>query len=80
VVVIGDDEASVRRELNSISKCLNKMPDDGILDLSETKAQRIRQAFGISSSELETVMGKGDVEQALVNVIIERMALLSTQL
>jgi hypothetical protein len=39
----------------------------------------IRRVFGISQAELEAV-GKGDgLEAALVDLVIERMALLSTQ-
>ena len=81
VVIIGDKEAAVGAELTRISKRLDKVPDEGVLSLSEDKAQSIRRAFGISSKELEAVMGKdNEEEQALVNIIIERMALLSTQL
>ena len=80
VVVIGDNDAAVGTELTCISKRLDKVPDDGILGLSGDKAQSIGRAFGISPKELKTVMGKDDGEQALVNIVIERMALLSTQL
>ena len=80
VVIIGDDEADVGAELTRISKCLDKVPDDSILELSVFKAQSIRQAFDVSSRELETVIGKDKGERALVNIVIERMALLSTQI
>ena len=80
VVIIGDNEAAVGAELTRISKCLNKKPDDGVLGLSEDKAQSIRRAFGVSSKELEAVMGKDNEEKALINIVIERMALLSTQI
>jgi len=40
----------------------------------------IREAFGVTETELETVMEKTNGAQALVDLVIERMALLSTQL
>jgi tRNA threonylcarbamoyladenosine modification (KEOPS) complex Cgi121 subunit len=79
-VVIGDNEAAVGAELTCISKRLDKKPDDGVLGLSKDKTQSILRAFGISPKELEVVMGKDNEEQALVKIVIERMALLSTQL
>ena len=80
LVIIGYNEAAVGAELMRISKRLDKKPDDGVLRLSDDKAQSIRRAFGISSKELEAVMGKDNEEKALVSIIIERMALLSTQI
>jgi KEOPS complex subunit Cgi121 len=79
-VIVGDNDLAVGAELTRISKCLNNVPNDDVLSLSGDKAENIRQAFGVSSKELEAVMGKDDEKQALVNIVIERMALLSTQL
>jgi tRNA threonylcarbamoyladenosine modification (KEOPS) complex Cgi121 subunit len=80
MVITGENPASVEALLSAVSKRVGVEPDDTILDLSRKKARRIRQAFGITGKELETVMEKEDGVQALVDLVIERMALLSTQL
>ena len=42
--------------------------------------QSICEAFDITEKELGTVMKKNNLEQAVVDLVIERMALLATQL
>jgi tRNA threonylcarbamoyladenosine modification (KEOPS) complex Cgi121 subunit len=79
-VIIGENADAVKAALSSISKRVDAEPDETVLGLSNGKVQSIREAFKISERELETVMAKGDVQPALVNLVIERMALLSTQL
>jgi len=79
-VIIGENLDSVKTALSAVSKRIGAEPDETVLELSKGKVQSIRRAFGISERELETVMKKGDVQQALVNLVVERVALLSTQL
>jgi KEOPS complex subunit Cgi121 len=80
VVIIGGNPDSVKTVLSAISKRIGEEPDETVLEVLKEKVQGIREAFGITQKELETVMEKDNVKQALVNVVIERMALLSTQL
>jgi tRNA threonylcarbamoyladenosine modification (KEOPS) complex Cgi121 subunit len=80
MVITGENPASVEALLSAVSKRVGVEPDDTVLELSRKKARRIRQAFGITGKELETVTEKEDGVQALVDLVIERMALLSTQL
>jgi tRNA threonylcarbamoyladenosine modification (KEOPS) complex Cgi121 subunit len=80
VVVLGESPASVEAILSAVAKRVGVEPDESVLAISEEKAQRIREAFGITVTELETVMGKGDGVQALVDLVVERVALLSTRL
>jgi KEOPS complex subunit Cgi121 len=80
VVITGESAESVKAFLSAVSKRVGEEPDDEVLEFSNEKAQGIREAFGVSKTELETVMGKSNSEQALVDLVIERMALLSTQL
>jgi tRNA threonylcarbamoyladenosine modification (KEOPS) complex Cgi121 subunit len=80
VVIIGETPASIKTVLSAVSKRIGAEPDETVLELSKGKMQSIRRAFDISERELETVMKKNNLEQALVNLVIERMALLSTQL
>jgi len=79
-VIIGENSDAVKLALSSISKRVGSEPDETVLALSKTKMHDIRTAFSISEREVATVMKAGDVEQALVDLVIERVALLSTQL
>jgi KEOPS complex subunit Cgi121 len=80
VVIVGESPSSVKAVFSAVSKRVGAEPDDTVLELSKEKTRSIRRAFGISEKELETVMEKNNVEQALVDLVIERIALLSTQL
>lgn len=80
VVVIGENIESVKTLLSEVSKRVGKERDDSVLQISKKKMQDIREAFGISDDELEAVQEKKDGKDALVDLVIERMALLSTQL
>ena len=80
VVVIGEKSDSVHATLSTISKRVGAEPDETVLELTKDKTQSIRKAFGISANELEAIIKKKNTKQALVNLVIERTALLSTQL
>ena len=80
IVIVGQNANSVKAVLSAVSKHIGAEPDETVLEVSKEKLQRIREAFGITEKELETVMEKRDVNQAVVNLVIERMALLSTQI
>jgi tRNA threonylcarbamoyladenosine modification (KEOPS) complex Cgi121 subunit len=80
VVIVGESPSSVKSVLSAVSKRVGKEPDDAVLALSKEKMQGIYRAFGISEKELETVTEKNNVEQALVDMVVEQVALLSTQL
>jgi KEOPS complex subunit Cgi121 len=80
IVIIGETANSVQAVLSSVSRCIGAEPDEKVLEVSKGKLRSIREAFGITEKELETVMEKRDAKEALVNLVIERMALLSTQI
>jgi tRNA threonylcarbamoyladenosine modification (KEOPS) complex Cgi121 subunit len=77
LIVEGKPEA-VESALARISTCIAGQPDDLVLALSEEKIKRIKRAFEISEAELETVMERDGVEKTIVDLVIERMALLAT--
>jgi KEOPS complex subunit Cgi121 len=80
VVIVGEKPDSVEASISEISRFLGKNPDEHVLELSTSKALAIRRAFTITEMELAVVTKKGDGEQALVDLVIERMALLSTKI
>ena len=79
VLVIGRELETVRSASSLALKHVSAIYDDAILELSKEKAASIRRVFGISSEELEAAMRKDDLEKALTDLVIERMALLATK-
>ncbi len=54
-------------------------PDERVLDLTKNKEAKIKKTFEITEEELK-VLENGNQKKAITNIIIERVALLSTQL
>lgn len=79
LLIIGENLETVKSALSAISLSAEAQHDDTVLELSEEKKEIIQKAFGISELELKTVMKKDDLEKALTNLVIERMALLAIQ-
>jgi len=79
VLIIGKKTRNIESVLTAISKHLKAEPDDSVLELSSDKSKSIRKIFGILDEEVQTIKKKSDSCQALVDLVIERMALLSTQ-
>jgi hypothetical protein len=80
VAAIGRKPESVKAALAEVSRRVGTAQDESVLELQGEKLQSIRDVFGITQKELDTVVEKGDVRRALVNQVAERMALLQTQL
>jgi KEOPS complex subunit Cgi121 len=80
VVIIGENPDSVQAVLSAISRRVGAKPDESVLELTKEKTQKIREAFSISAKEIEAVMEKANAHHALVDLVVERTALLSTQL
>jgi tRNA threonylcarbamoyladenosine modification (KEOPS) complex Cgi121 subunit len=80
VLLLGKDISSVSGGFSLLAKWFDKKPDESVLDLSEEKRKLIGKAFVVSNIELNAVSVNGNGDQALVNLIIERVALLSTKL
>lgn len=78
VLIVGGKAEVVQKTLAKVSKHVGGQPDDSVLAFSEKKMERVKRAFDISEAELETVMEGDDVEKALVDLVLERVALLTT--
>ncbi len=79
VLIIGETQQEIEKTLRELSAYLGAEPDESVLHLTPEKQKRIMGAFQISGKEIETV-AKATVEEAVVALVVERMALLSTQL
>jgi len=63
----------------TISKNVGGERDDGILELSEEKSESIQRFFGISENQLLAVRHGESFGMALVDLVIEQMALVAVQ-
>lgn len=79
VVILGEDPKEVQAMLRVLSACIGCEPDDSVLRLTKEKQQKIRKAFEICPKELDSE-ANGGIDKALVDLVVEHIALLSTQL
>jgi tRNA threonylcarbamoyladenosine modification (KEOPS) complex Cgi121 subunit len=80
VVIIGETPESVKAALKEVSAFLHSKPDDSVLDLTSKKTAKIKEAFEISPAMIESIAKDKNEDLALVNLVIERVALLATAL
>jgi KEOPS complex subunit Cgi121 len=78
-LVIGEKPEEVKSTLSKISKQIGAKEDEAVLELTDQKTAKIKEAFGISSEELVAVMKGHNLQEALVDIVIEKMALLATE-
>ncbi|MEM3536466.1 MAG: KEOPS complex subunit Cgi121 [Candidatus Bathyarchaeia archaeon] len=79
VVMVGEKPEILDSALSTVSAHIKAPLDEVVLELSNEKVKSVQEVFGISDVEIEAIMGKDGLEEALTNLVIERMALLSTQ-
>jgi KEOPS complex subunit Cgi121 len=80
VVVIGENFDEVKASLEEFTVCVGVDADEKVLELTAIKIRKIKQAFKITNVELDTVTEGSNRKQALVNLVVERVVLLATQL
>lgn len=80
IIILSGKPASIQDTLSAIKKYFNAEPDETVLELTEEKVHYICKSFGITENELKAVTKKNDIRQATVDLIIEKMALLQTQI
>jgi tRNA threonylcarbamoyladenosine modification (KEOPS) complex Cgi121 subunit len=80
IIIIAEEQRELETMLEAISSFLGMAPDETVLELSEVKEIKIKNTFEISDEEVAVVMRNDDSRKATVDLVIERIALLSTQL
>ena len=80
VLALGGKADLVKSAVETAGRRLGAKPDETVLELTKCKIRRIREAYDILDSELQVTSLKRNCEQALVDLVIERVALLSTRL
>ncbi len=80
VIIIGEDQTQIKTMLEAISTHVGVEPDEKVLEISKFKEHKIIETFQITDEELKAVMKNENRTEAVVNLVIERTALLATQL
>jgi len=80
VLVVAETKHGINTALEIVSQLMPGERDDDVLELTDEKAEDIRGLFGISDLELEAKLEKKGLEkEALIDLVIEHVALLVTQ-
>jgi tRNA threonylcarbamoyladenosine modification (KEOPS) complex Cgi121 subunit len=79
VTIVANKIAQLNKILSLISKIIGKEPDETVLEISNQKQKKIHSVFEISKKEIEAVMKKDNIKNATRDIILEKMALLSTK-
>jgi tRNA threonylcarbamoyladenosine modification (KEOPS) complex Cgi121 subunit len=79
VMIVARQSESIQSLLSTISEKVGGKRDDTVLELSEEKSETIRRFLGISENQLRTAERGGSLERALVDLVIERVALVAVQ-
>jgi len=79
VVIIGEDPAQIQNALDAVTKSVGSKPDESVLEMTKAKEAKIKKTFEITDAELK-ITENGDQKKAIINLVIEQVALLATQL
>lgn len=80
VLIVAETKRKAASTLKAVSKLMMDERDDSVLELTNGKVKGIKGLFGISDLELEAKLEKkGFEKEALIDLVIEHMALLATQ-
>jgi len=81
VVIVANTRSKASSLLSTISSLLTRsIRDDGLLELTDDKVDGVKRLFEISDNELEAKVEKEDgMKEALMDLVIEHVALLVTQ-
>jgi KEOPS complex subunit Cgi121 len=80
VLIIGGNAEEVELALREITEAVGVVQEEAVLELTEVKTGKIKKAFCITEQELLSTKRGKNHKEAVVALVIERLALLSTQL
>ena len=79
VVIVAKREEQIHEVLLTIAKHIGSKPDESIIGFSSSKLEKILETFEISKNEIESVLKEDNIIKAIKDILIERMAILSTK-
>ena len=79
IVIVGDDPKQIETALKLVTESMGTKPDERVLNLTKNKETKIKKTFGITDEELK-IFENGNQKKAITNLVIEHVALISTQM
>jgi hypothetical protein len=80
MTIISKKPKEIDALLKEISDCVGTEPDETVLEITVDKLEKIRTAFQIKDEEIKSVIEDERQTDAVVSLVVERVALLATQL
>ena len=80
VLIMAEKKQEIHDCLKVVSKLIPGERNDAVLELTDEKSGGIKELFGISELEIGAKLGRKGLErEALVDLVVEHVALLATQ-
>ena len=80
VLIIAENRQGIDDCLKIVSRLMPGERDDDVLELTDEKIEDVKNLFGVSDLEIEAKLRRKGLErEALVDLVIEHVALLATQ-
>jgi tRNA threonylcarbamoyladenosine modification (KEOPS) complex Cgi121 subunit len=79
ILIIGDKPEKMKLALSRVSKKVNGKLDEEVLELTDEKMANIQKIFRISDEELEVIEKESNKKEALINMVVEHIALVATE-
>jgi len=80
VLILAETPSKASNVMESVSKLIQGQRDDQVIEFSNEKADGLKRLFQISEQELEAkTLRKGAEKEALLDLVVEHMALLATE-
>ncbi len=79
LIIVAKDIERINSVLLAISKKIGSKPDEKVLEFSDYKQEKIPNVFEIKQKEIEAVMKENNIRNSIRDIILEKMALLSTK-
>jgi len=79
MIIIDTDPKQIQDVQQAVAKCVGSEPNESVLEMTKAKEEKIKKTFEITDTEQRTIEYCNQ-KKAIVNLVIERVALLSTQL
>jgi len=80
VMLLAENPNHIEMVLQEIKMCIGVEPDEKVLKMTKSKEDKIIETFQITDKEINTIMNNHNHSLAVINLVIERIALLATQL
>jgi len=79
IAILSKNKEKAMQAIHRISETVEGEQSDGVIDITDEKFHRLKSVFEVSDAELEATLRRSEKE-ALTSILIERSALLVTQI